>query len=430
MWRRRRYYWIPRTQVVRHSDGRKVVTKRTGPQNWTRTTTRPNGRRTVTTSRSEPGPLGKLIWGGAGVAFVIVGPAMLFGAWSIPVYLLFALGAFMRFQQWANRHKLATARTVGAPSKTPPATSTPSPGPTAATPPNSPPSASPTERNNDLHYEEAYEKTTEDLRQMLSNVTTEESAQSFIEEATKKLNATAAATPEFYIGEFYHRFQKAMRDDAKAEIARCEHETEQFVSAGKRATVDLHTRLAAARAAGDQDLEHSIWREGELTKAENQAAVDALTSRLTAGTWRLRAVDDVGRAFGGRREPSDERPESATTDPDGQPGLTASSGHAPVPEFKSASSSSKVQGGSKLNAGVFEQAIRARFQEASDAGRSHVDIVSGEVHRSVGGYPGNNHRMPICCSVMRQLMKPNDVVVKSPPSGQGAKLKVRYVLPR
>jgi hypothetical protein len=104
---RRTYYWIPRTQVVRYADGRRVVTKRIGPRDWTRTNTGPDGRRTVTTSRTEPGWLGKLIWGGAGVLFVIIAPAKLFGGWSIPIYLFFAFSLFLRLRQWTNKRNSA-----------------------------------------------------------------------------------------------------------------------------------------------------------------------------------------------------------------------------------------------------------------------------------------------------------------------------------
>lgn len=78
----------------------------------------------------------------------------------------------------------------------------------------------------------------------------------------------------------------------------------------------------------------------------------------------------------------------------------------------------------------FEHVITARLQAASVAGHTYEDITSGDIHRAVGGYPGQNHRMPICCSVMRRLMRPGDAVISAPPSGQGATLTIRYRLPR
>jgi 5-methylcytosine-specific restriction protein A len=59
-----------------------------------------------------------------------------------------------------------------------------------------------------------------------------------------------------------------------------------------------------------------------------------------------------------------------------------------------------------------------------------VEITAGSLHRVVGGYPGTNHRMPICCQVMYDTMGPDDEVVTSPPSGKGASLRIRYQLPR
>jgi len=78
----------------------------------------------------------------------------------------------------------------------------------------------------------------------------------------------------------------------------------------------------------------------------------------------------------------------------------------------------------------FQNELNKIFQEAQQQGKSYVDIKSGELHRQVGGYPGHNHRMPVCCRVMRRNMKPQDQILQEPPSGQGATLVIRYKLPR
>jgi hypothetical protein len=44
-------------------------------------------------------------------------------------------------------------------------------------------------------------------------------------------------------------------------------------------------------------------------------------------------------------------------------------------------------------------------------GVRHIDINSGDLHRKLGGYPG-------------------DEVLAAPPKGKGATLTIRYVLPR
>jgi len=67
---------------------------------------------------------------------------------------------------------------------------------------------------------------------------------------------------------------------------------------------------------------------------------------------------------------------------------------------------------------------------ASDIGEKSVVVQAGELHRRVGCYPGPNHRMPVCCQVMRDEMQPGDVILEEPPKGSGARLTVRYQLPR
>jgi len=78
----------------------------------------------------------------------------------------------------------------------------------------------------------------------------------------------------------------------------------------------------------------------------------------------------------------------------------------------------------------FQDALDSIFHEAERSGKRYVDVKSGDLHRLVGGYPGRNHRMPVCCEVMRRNMRPDDQILHQPPSGQGATLVIRYKLPR
>ena len=72
------------------------------------------------------------------------------------------------------------------------------------------------------------------------------------------------------------------------------------------------------------------------------------------------------------------------------------------------------------------------FEEAALESCSTVEVNAGELHSRVGDYPGPQHRMPLCCSVMRGALNPSagDVILEEPPSGTGAKLTIRYVLQR
>ena len=76
----------------------------------------------------------------------------------------------------------------------------------------------------------------------------------------------------------------------------------------------------------------------------------------------------------------------------------------------------------------FEIALQTRFQRAKEQGERSIVVKSGDLHQEVGGYPGHNHRMPLCCAVMREMMREGDTVDSSPESGQGASLLIRYVI--
>lgn len=76
----------------------------------------------------------------------------------------------------------------------------------------------------------------------------------------------------------------------------------------------------------------------------------------------------------------------------------------------------------------FLKEIQRLLNDAKAKGASYIDVKAGEVHRTLGGYPGRNHAMPTCCDAMYELMKPNDEVISAPQSGKGASLTIRYHL--
>ena len=78
----------------------------------------------------------------------------------------------------------------------------------------------------------------------------------------------------------------------------------------------------------------------------------------------------------------------------------------------------------------FRTELARRFAEVEKRGLSQIRISSGEIHRAVGGYPGPDHRMPVCCSVMETELRAGDVIESAPPKGNGASLTIRYGLPR
>jgi len=78
----------------------------------------------------------------------------------------------------------------------------------------------------------------------------------------------------------------------------------------------------------------------------------------------------------------------------------------------------------------FQNELDRFFQTAQQQGLSEIKVQSGDLHRKVGVYPSNNHRMPVCCQVMRAAMHPGDQILAAPPKGDGATLVIRYRLPR
>ncbi len=86
-----------------------------------------------------------------------------------------------------------------------------------------------------------------------------------------------------------------------------------------------------------------------------------------------------------------------------------------------------VRPASTVNTETFRKALQRILDETRG---SFVDVTSGDLHRLVGGYPGKHHNLPACCDVMTSAMQSGDTILASPPKGRGAKLTIRYVLPR
>lgn len=78
----------------------------------------------------------------------------------------------------------------------------------------------------------------------------------------------------------------------------------------------------------------------------------------------------------------------------------------------------------------FISALEQIFDQSEQLGLVAIEASSGNLHRRVGDYPGENHRMPACCGAMRIAMQSSDSIVSEPPKGNGATLVIRYCLPR
>jgi 5-methylcytosine-specific restriction protein A len=78
----------------------------------------------------------------------------------------------------------------------------------------------------------------------------------------------------------------------------------------------------------------------------------------------------------------------------------------------------------------FHTPLQEIFFSGEKRGLSKIAVNAGDLHRQVGGYPGHNHRMPMCCAAMRSAMRNGDKIIQSPPKGDGASFTIEYQLPR
>jgi hypothetical protein len=76
----------------------------------------------------------------------------------------------------------------------------------------------------------------------------------------------------------------------------------------------------------------------------------------------------------------------------------------------------------------FRQGLRVQMGRAAKGGLIDVLITSGDLYRSLGGYPGSTHGMPSCCDAMQAEMEPGDTLLVERTNGAG--LTIRYLLPR
>ncbi len=70
-----------------------------------------------------------------------------------------------------------------------------------------------------------------------------------------------------------------------------------------------------------------------------------------------------------------------------------------------------------LTADDFRDELYRIMYEAVRQGSKYVDVNAGEVQSGLGGYPGRDHRVPVCCTVMKAAMATAyDMVLQEPPS--------------
>lgn len=80
---------------------------------------------------------------------------------------------------------------------------------------------------------------------------------------------------------------------------------------------------------------------------------------------------------------------------------------------------------------TFISELRKIFQRETESGSTEVTITASELHRIAGNYPGENHRIPLCCSAMRELFdEKKDIIISESKKDNNALLTISYALPR
>jgi hypothetical protein len=76
----------------------------------------------------------------------------------------------------------------------------------------------------------------------------------------------------------------------------------------------------------------------------------------------------------------------------------------------------------------FQNQLIAILNAARHGGKPFIDVESGHLNTRVAERPGVNDGMPVCCEVMRKMMRPGDSVVNEPLNGADATLMIRYIV--
>lgn len=174
-----------------------------------------------------------------------------------------------------------------------------------------------------------------------------------------------------------------------------------------------------------RQLEQVAWLRDAVGRERKPAsAASGVTPRPVPVTSSLSQVrDEVFDVLRAMRGPGPGAILAQVSVPPSRTRESSGQGASPKPATQSRGSRSAAPSAYDFRAEL------ARLKDAARRrGAREVSVSAGELHRAVGGYPGPTHRMPICCSVMRQEMGPTDRILAQPPKGNGASLSILYQL--
>jgi len=76
----------------------------------------------------------------------------------------------------------------------------------------------------------------------------------------------------------------------------------------------------------------------------------------------------------------------------------------------------------------FQNRLIAILNAARHNGKAYIDVESGHLHTQVGDHTDLTYGMPVCCEVMRKMMRAGDLIVNDPLAGEDARLLIRYMV--
>src|SRR5215510_9368331 len=76
----------------------------------------------------------------------------------------------------------------------------------------------------------------------------------------------------------------------------------------------------------------------------------------------------------------------------------------------------------------FQNQLIAILNGARQSGQPYIDVESGKLHQQVGGFAKSHHKMPVCCEVMKTMMRFGDSVVRETANGQDSTVTIRYTV--
>ena len=147
-------------------------------------------------------------------------------------------------------------------------------------------------------YEIAYAELNATAMSLLAALDTPEAESAFVTQVAQRIQDLSARIPEFYAGEFLHVFADSVKRWAVTEVPDLTRLSNEMTAQLNQ----LDKRLEKAKAAGNREREHAMWRERQTRAGELLAEIE--DGKRCSELWilRLGACERLATTFGIRLE--------------------------------------------------------------------------------------------------------------------------------